>query len=332
MDRRHFIVTTAAAAVGSTLPQGASVALAQTGVSDWPREPVRVVIPYSAGGPTEVAGRILGQELTKNLGQNFLIDLRPGGNSVIGTDYVARAKPDGYTLLMQAAAFAINPTLLPKLPFDTVADFEPITMATRSGLVLITQAGSPINTVGDVIAFARAKPGLAQFASAGNGSMSHMSMELFASMAKIEAVHIPYKGSGAALPDLIGGHVPFMIDNLGSAMPHIRGGKLKAIATTGTRRTEMLPGVPTIGETPALAGYETSNWFGFLAPAKMPPALMDRIHGELVRVIRRPDIVERFAKDAVEAVGNSRAEFAAFLKGEMGKWGKVIKERNIKAD
>jgi len=233
---------------------------------------------------------------------------------------------------MQAAAFAINPSLIRKLPFDTVADFEPLTMATRSGLVLVTQAGSYISTVADVIAFARAKPGMAQFASAGNGSMAHMSMELFAAMAKIEAVHIPYKGSGAALPDVIGGHVPFMIDNLGSAMPHIRGGKLKAIAHTGTQRVEMLPGIPAIADTPGLAGYETSNWFGFLAPAKMPAALSERIHAELVRVIRRPDIVERFAKDGVEAVGNTRADFAAFLKGEMVKWGRVVKERGIKVE
>ena len=231
MDRRTFIATAGATGAGLQLPR---IAAAQA--SDWPREPVRIVIPYSAGGPTEVAGRIIAQELTKNLGQNFLVDLRPGGSSVIGTDLVARAKPDGYTLLMQAAAFAINPSLIRKLPFDTVADFEPLTMATRSGLVLVTHAGSSINSVADVIAFARAKPGMAQFASAGNGSMAHMSMELFAAMAKIEAVHIPYKGSGAALPDVMGGHVPFMIDNLGSAMPHVRGGKLKAIAHTGTGR------------------------------------------------------------------------------------------------
>ena len=327
MDRRTFIATAGATGAGLQLPR---IAAAQA--VDWPREPVRIVIPYSAGGPTEVAGRIIAQELTKNLGQNFLVDLRPGGSSVIGTDVVARAKPDGYTLLMQAAAFAINPSLIRKLPFDTVADFEPLTMATRSGLVLVTHAGSSINTVADVIAFARAKPGMAQFASAGNGSMAHMSMELFAAMAKIEAVHIPYKGSGAALPDVMGGHVPFMIDNLGSAMPHVRGGKLKAIAHTGIGRLEMLPGVPAIADAPGMAGYETSNWFGFLAPAKMPAALSDRIHGELVKVIRRPDIVERFARDGVEAVGNSKADFAAFLKAEMVKWGRVVKERNIKAE
>jgi tripartite-type tricarboxylate transporter receptor subunit TctC len=327
MDRRTFIATAGATGVGLQLPR---ISAAQA--VDWPREPVRIVIPYSAGGPTEVAGRIIAQELTKNLGQNFLVDLRPGGSSVIGTDLVARAKPDGYTLLMQAAAFAINPSLIRKLPFDTVADFEPLTMATRSGLVLVTHAGSSINSVADVIAFARAKPGMAQFASAGNGSMAHMSMELFAAMAKIEAVHIPYKGSGAALPDVMGGHVPFMIDNLGSAMPHVRGGKLKAIAHTGTGRLEMLPGVPAIADAPGMAGYETSNWFGFLAPAKMPAALSDRIHGELVKVIRRPDIVERFARDGVEAVGNSKADFAAFLKAEMVKWGRVVKERNIKVE
>ena len=327
MDRRTFIATAGATGAGLQLPR---IAAAQA--VDWPRDPVRIVIPYSAGGPTEVAGRIIAQELTKNLGQNFLVDLRPGGSSVIGTDLVARARPDGYTLLMQAAAFAINPSLIRKLPFDTVADFEPLTMATRSGLVLVTHAGSSINTVADVIAFARAKPGMAQFASAGNGSMAHMSMELFAAMAKIEAVHIPYKGSGAALPDVMGGHVPFMIDNLGSAMPHVRGGKLKAIAHTGTGRLEMLPGVPAIADAPGMAGYETSNWFGFLAPAKMPAALSDRIHGELVKVIRRPDIVERFARDGVEAVGNSRADFAAFLKAEMVKWGRVVKERNIKVE
>ena len=327
MDRRSFIA--GAGAAGTTLALPCTVAAQPV---EWPREPVRIVIPYSAGGPTEVAGRIIAQELSKNLGQNFLVDLRPGGSSVIGTDVVARARPDGYTLLMQAAAFAINPSLIRKLPFDTVADFEPLTMATRSNLVLVTQAGSSIGTVADVIAFARAKPGMAQFASAGNGSMAHMSMELFAAMAKIEAVHIPYKGSGAALPDVMGGHVPFMIDNLGSAMPHIRGGKLKAIAHTGTRRLDMLPGVPAIADAPGMAGYETSNWFGFLAPAKMPAALSERIHAELVKVIRRPDIVEKFAKDGVEAVGNSRSEFAAFLKAEMVKWGRVVKERNIKPE
>lgn len=326
MKRRQFIAAAGAAGLAGPL---ADTARAQA--AEWPREPVRIVVPYAAGGPTEVAGRVIAQELTRNLGHNFLLDLRPGGSSVIGTELVARAKPDGHTLLMQAAAFAINPSLLPKLPFDTVADFEPLTMATRSALVLMTQAGSPINTVADVLAYARAKPGAAQFASAGSGSMSHMSMELFAGMAKIDAVHIPYKGSGAALPDLIGGHVPFMIDNLGSAMPHIRGGKLKAIAVSSAKRLDMLPGVPTIAETPGMAGYETTNWFGFLAPAKMPAPLLDRIHGELVRVIRRPDIVERFARDAVEAVGNSRSDFAAFLRNEMTLWGRVVRERGIKA-
>ncbi len=300
------------------------VSLAQS----WPKASVRIVVPYVPGGTTDIVARVIAQELSKGLGQQFIVDNRAGASTQLGTDLVAKAKPDGYTLLLTAAPFAINPSLYPKLPYDTAKDFEPVTLVVQNALFLVAYPSAPSLTLQGMLDVARKRPGSLQLASVGNGTMSHMSLELLAALAKVDITHVPYKGSGQALPDVMGGQVQYLFDNPSSALPYIRSGKLKAIAYTGRKRSAALPQVPTIAES-GLAEFETVNWFGLLAPAGTPAPVLDRLNTELASILKRGDIRDRFAKDGVETVGGSRAEFAAFLRAEIAKWARIVKERNI---
>lgn len=302
---------------------------AAAAAADWPTSPVRIVVPFPPGGTTDVAARVVAEDLTRKFGQQFLVDNRPGGNTLIGTDFVAKAKPDGHTLLLAAAPFAVVAAMYPKLPFDPVKDFEPITRVAQNGMVLVAYPGAPAKTVQEVLAQARAKPGSVFIASVGTTGVSHMSAQLFAALGGVEVTHVPYKGTGQAMPDVLGGQVPYFFDNAGSSMQHIRAGKLRALAYTGAQRSPAMPDVPTMAEA-GLRGYETLNWYGVFAPAQTPAAVLERLNAEIASLLKRPEVAERFAKEAVETVGDPRAEFAGFVKAEIAKWAKIVKERNLK--
>jgi tripartite-type tricarboxylate transporter receptor subunit TctC len=296
---------------------------------EWPTQAVKIVVPYAAGGTTDIAARIMAVELSKRWGQPVVVDNKPGAATQIGTDLVAKSK-DNHTLLLTASPFAINPSLFAKLPYDTYKDFSPITVVVRSGLFLVTGMNQPYNSVKDVVAAARRDKQIT-IASAGNGSMGHMTAELLADTEKLNLVHLPYKGSPPALSDVVGGQVQFFFDNPSTALPLIASGKLKALAYTGPRRSKALPRVPTMAES-GLPNFETVNWFGLLAPRSMPEPIVARISADSADILRKRETVERFSKEGVEVGGISREAFGAFLAIETVKWTKIITARKIQPD
>jgi tripartite-type tricarboxylate transporter receptor subunit TctC len=295
----------------------------------WPTQTVKIVVPYAAGGTTDIAARILAQELSKRWGQPVIVDNKPGASTQIGTDQVAKSK-DNHTLLMTASPFAVNPALFAKLPYDTYKDFTPITLVVRNGLFLVTGASQPYNSVKDLIAAGKGNNSVS-IASPSNGSMGHMTAELIADMEKLNLLHVPYKGTPPALTDVVGGQVQFMFDNPSSSLPLITSGKLKALAYTGPRRSKALPNVPTVAES-GVANFEALNWFGLIAPSSMPEAAIARISSDTTEILKKREIVERFAKEGVEVGGISRDFFGTFLAVETVKWARIVKARNIKPD
>jgi tripartite-type tricarboxylate transporter receptor subunit TctC len=300
---------------------------AQTPTS-WPTQAVKIVVPYAAGGTTDIAARLVGVELSKRWGQPVIVENKPGASTQIGTDFVAKSK-DGHTLLMTAAPFAVNPSLFDKLPYNTFGDFKPVTLVVRNGLFLVTAAEQRFNSVADLIAAGKGN-NTVSVASPSNGSMGHMVAELIADINKLNLLHVPYRGTPPALADVAGGQVQFLFDNPSSSLPLIKSGKLKALAYTGYKRSKSLPDVPTVGET--IPGFEALNWFGMLAPSTMPDAQIKKLADDLNLVLRNRDLVERFAKEGVEVGGISREAFGAFLAAETVRWAKVIRARNIKPD
>jgi tripartite-type tricarboxylate transporter receptor subunit TctC len=296
--------------------------------SNWPTQAVKIVVPYAAGGTTDIAARILAADLTKKWGQPVIVDNKPGASTQIGTDLVAKSK-DGHTLLLTAAPFAVNPALYAKLPYDTYKDFKPVTLVVRSGLFLVTGANQTFRSVADMVREGKTEKAIS-VASAGNGTMSHMSAELAADMQSFKMLHVPYRGSGPALPDVISGQVQFFFDNPSSTLPLIKDGKLRALAYTGPKRSKALPNAPTVAET--IPGFEAINWFGLLAPSGMDDKLLDRIAREANEVLKRKDVADRFASEGVEIGGIPREAFGAFLAVETVRWAKIIRTRNIKPD
>jgi tripartite-type tricarboxylate transporter receptor subunit TctC len=319
-NRRTWL---AAAAIVAT----SSITWAQ--VPAWPAQTVKIVVPYAAGGTTDIAARILAQELSKRWGQPVIVDNKPGASTQIGTDQVAKSK-DNHTLLMTASPFAVNPALFARLPYDTYKDFTPITLVVRNGLFLVTGASQPYNSVKDLIAAGKGNNSVS-IASPSNGSMGHMTAELIADIEKLNLLHAPYKGTPPALTDVVGGQVQFMFDNPSSSLPLITSGKLKALAYTGPRRSKALPNVPTVAES-GVANFEALNWFGLIAPSSMPEAAIARISSDTSEILKKREIVERFAKEGVEVGGISRDFFGTFLAVETVKWARIIKARNIKPD
>lgn len=297
----------------------------------WPTGVVRVITPFPPGGTADIAARLVAQEFSKTFNQQFVVENRPGANTVIGTDAVVKAKPDGQTLLVTSGPFAVIATLLPKLPYDPIRDLEPIALIAQNPMLLVCSPAVPVRDFQDLLAQARAKPGAWTFASAGIGSIAHMSIEFMAGIANVQVTHVPYKGTGQIMPDLLGAQVQFFFDNPNTSIPHIRAGKLKPLVITGPKRSPALPDVPTATEA-GLKDFVTVNWFGLFAPAKTPPEILDRLHQETARILKRPEIIERFARDAVDVGDLSRAEYAAFIRGEIGKWAKIIRERGIKPE
>jgi tripartite-type tricarboxylate transporter receptor subunit TctC len=295
----------------------------------WPTQAVKIVVPYAAGGTTDIAARILAVELSKRWGQPVVVDNKPGAATQIGTDLVAKSK-DNHTLLLTASPFAVNPSLFAKLPYDTFKDFLPITVVVRNGLFLVTGANQPYNNVKDLIAAGKGDKSVS-IASPSNGSMGHMTAELIADMEKLNLLHVPYKGTPPALTDVVGGQVQFLFDNPSSSLPLITSGKLKALAYTGPRRSKALPNVPTVAES-GVPNFETVNWFGLLAPSSMPEASIARVSADTTEILKKREIIERFSKEGVEVGGISRESFGAFLAIETIKWAKIVKARNIKPD
>ena len=306
----------------------AAPAIAQT---DWPSKPVRIVVPFAAGGTTDITARVIGDQLTQSLKQSFVIDNRAGAGGNVGATEVARAGPDGYTFLMGTPGTqAINQFLYPKMPYDTAKDFAPVSFVVRVPNVLVVNPGVGAKTIADLVVLAKARPGALSYGSPGNGSTGHLSTELFKSRAGIFAVHIPYRGSGPMLLDLMAGQIQMAIDNLPSAIPHIRSGKLVALGVTSEARNAQLPDVPTIAS--ALPGYAAESWFVLMAPAGTPPAIVNRLSGEVDRILKKPEVVERFKGLGAEPVGGTPERLAQFIVAETGKWQQVVKASGAKVD
>lgn len=307
------------------------LAVAGVAAADWPSGPVRLVVPFPPGGSTDMIARLIAEELGKSLGGQFLVENRPGGNTQIGNDAVAKARSDGQTLLFTTTPFSIIAALYPKLPYDAIRDFDPVIKVAHNGMILVAHPSASAQSVQDLIAEARAKPGSVLIASVGTTGISRMSAELFAAIGQIRVTHVPYKGTGQVMPDLLGGQVKYFFDNPSSSLPHVRAGKLRVLGFTGGRRSAALPGVPTMAEA-GLPGYETVTWYGVLAPARTPAEILDRLHREIARIMSRPDVVERLARDAIDVEPGSRSEFAAIVRVDIDKWSKVIRDQGIKPE
>lgn len=309
-----------------------ALAMACVGASaqSYPAKAVRIVVGYPPGGPTDVLARIVSQKLTESWGQQVLVDNRPGASGMIGAEVTVRAAPDGYTLLMVPVTYAVTPSLYPKMSYDAVKDLAPVAQVAAAPFILVVHPTLPVKTVKDLIALARSRPGQLNYASASTGGMPHLAGELFNTMTGVRMVHIPYKGAAPATTDLLAGQVQLMFNNMLSAMPQVKNGRLRAIAVTSTKRSAAVPELPAIAET--VPGYEASGWYAALAPAATPRELIARINGDINRVMKMPDVAQRLAGDGVEAVGTTPEQFGNYLRQEIVKWGKVVKASGAKAD
>ena len=299
--------------------------------SAYPNKPVKVVVPYPPGGPTDIVARVVFQQVSEATGQQFVIDNRAGGGGNIGAEAVAHAPADGYTLLVATTAHAINMSLFSGLRYDVVKDFTPVSLLTQGPLVLVATPGFPANNVRELIALAKAKPDTLNFASSGNGQSTHLSGELFNAMAGVKILHVPYKGSAPALTDVMSGQVPLMFDTMLSAMPFVNSGKLKALAVTSPMRSPAAPNVPTIAES-GLPGYEVFAWNGILAPAGTPKAVVARLSEELKKALQLPQVKEKFSAQGFAASWETPEYFGKFLQDEVEKWTKTVKMSKAKVD
>jgi len=296
----------------------------------FPSRGARIVVPFPPGGTVDVLGRALGQKLSEKLKQSVVFENKPGAGTVLGTEFVARAAPDGYTMLLAVTAHAVNATLYRKLPFDPVKDFAPVSMVATTPNMLIIHPAVPANTVAELIAHAKANPGKVTFASPGSGTAMHLAGEMFKSMAGIDIVHVPYKGTPPALNDLIGGVVNIMFDT-GVTLPHVKAGKLKAIAVTSTKRATLTPELPTMGES-GLPGFDVVSWYAIFAPAGTPPAIVDILNRDINDSLRDADVRERMTRIGLDPVGTTPAALEQHVKAEIAKWGKVVRDSGAKAD
>ena len=296
----------------------------------WPSKPLRYIVPFPPGAFNDTLGRTISTELSKTLGQPMVVDNRPGGNSIIGTEAAAKAPPDGYTLFGAALPFSVIQSLY-KTSFDVTRDFAPITLAGFSANLLVAHPSFPANTVKELIEHARRNPGRINYGSSGNGTSVHLSMELFKSMTKTFMLHIPYKGSAPVVTDLLAGQVDVMFDNVPNVIGHVRAGKMKALAVSTAQRSALAPEVPTVAEA-GVPGYELAVWFGVLAPAGTPRDIVARLNAEIVKLLNSPEVKDRFAKQGVEVRTSTPEQFGEFLRAEVARWAKVVQDANIKAD
>lgn len=310
----------------------ASLPIPEASAQAYPAKSVRIVVGFTAGGPTDVVARIMAQKLGERLGQNVIVDNRPGAGGVPATEQVTKASPDGYTLLMGTiGGLTVSQHLLPRIPYDTLRDLAPITQAVSNTNIMVLHPSIPAKSVKEFIALARARPDTLTYASSGNGTVNHLGGELFKLMTGVKMTHVPYKGGAPALTALISGEVDLSFENGLIVLPHIRAGKMRPIAVTGGRRASVLPNIPTIHEA-GIAGYQATGWYGLLAPAATPGEIVQRLHTEAAQILRSKDVVEKFAAMGSDAVGNTPAEFAAFIRSESEKWGKVVRAAGMKPD
>src|SRR4051794_8659912 len=316
------------AAVLPALLACAFAAHAQT----YPTKPVRIIVPFSAGGGTDLVARAVGQKLSERWRQPVVVENRVGASGMIGADAVAKSAPDGYTLLMcSPAEVAVNHHVYPKVPYDPARDFAPITLITVTPLVVAAYPGLPVKDMRELVALAKAKPGTLGFATPGTASTQHLSGEMLMAAAGIKLVHIPYKGAGQSIPDVIGGQVPLGIYGILTISQQAKAGKLRVLAVTTPKRSAVAPEWPTLAES-GFPGFDTSLWFGMLAPAATPKPIVDRIHDEVVGILKLPDVAERIASQGGEIVGNTPAQFAAFIAAESAKYARIIKEAGVRLD
>jgi tripartite-type tricarboxylate transporter receptor subunit TctC len=298
----------------------------------YPTHSIRLVVPFSAGsGGTDLMARLIQPGLSASLGQAIVIDNRPGAGGIPATDIAARAVPDGYTLLMTNVSLAANSYLYSKLPFDPIKDLIPVTMINSAPLLLVVHPTVPARSVKELIAYANSYPGRLNFGSGGVGSTPHLAGELFLSLAAIRAVHVPYKGGAPALNDLVNGQLSFMIENMAGTMPFVKAGMLRALAITSAQRSPLAPGLPTMAES-GVPGYEVTGWNGIVAPKGTPPEIVARLHNEVARILRTPEIKQKMAALGAEPSGSSPEEFGAFINAEMVRWGTIIEEKGIRAE
>ena len=317
--RRKFVMAMGAVALAG---QASRNALAQQG---YPNKPIRFVMPYPPGGSSEILARPIVAELTRNIGQSVFIDFKPGGGTTIGADLIAKSAPDGYNIVMMLTAHAVNATLMAKLPYDTVKDFASITLAATLPLVVVVNAQSPIRTLADLIAAAKANPGKLNYASAGPGNTSHLSVEYFKSVVGVDMTHVPYKGSGPAITALLGREVDLIFDSLSSSLPQIQAGKFRAIAISTQKRSRVLPDIPSIHEQ-GIKGFDVSVWYAILAAAGTPAPIVQRLNAEFIKAMNMPEAKQRIEAAGYDIVGSTPAELDTFIKAEITRWAKVVKD------
>ena len=310
----------------------AAGAAAQAGAQSYPTRPVRVIVPYAPGGATDLTARLVGAKVGEAFGQQVIVENRPGGAGMIGAEIVAKAAPDGYTLLIATPAeIAINPHLFAKMTYQPERDFAPVSLAASTPLILVVHPAVPAQSVKDLLALARSKPGRMTSASAGTGGVQHMALDLLKMTAKVDIVHVPYKGAGPAIPDLIGGHVDMFFAGMPPALPHVKSGKLRALAVTTAKRSAAAPEVPTMAES-GVTGFDINNWFAFFVPAGTPADVVARLNTEINRALRLQDVKDRLSPQGAEAVGTSPEELARYARAESEKYAKLIRASGAKAD
>ncbi|HYP71277.1 MAG TPA: tripartite tricarboxylate transporter substrate binding protein [Variovorax sp.] len=316
----------AAAAVAASL-----IAPLSASAQSYPDKPVRMILPFPPGGVTDILARALAEKLAPRLGQPVVVENKPGAGTVLASDLVARAPADGYTVLLAASSLGTAPLLYEKVSYDAIKSFTPITQVASVVHVLVVNPQLPFKSVADLLNYAKQNPGKLNYASTGTGTSTHLEGELLKSMGKVDLVHIPYKGSGPALTDVVGGQVNVMIDALGSSGPFIKSGKLRALAVTTAKRSESVPELPTVAES-GLPGYEAMPWLGLVAPAGTPQPVVDRLHREVTAILKEPELRERFKGWGLDIIGNTPAEFSAFLRRDIDQWSRVITSANIKGE
>ena len=322
---------TAVAAAFLAAVTAAHAQVASKGAGAYPTRPIRLIVPFAPGGSNDIMARLAGQKLSETLGTQVVVDNRAGGSGIIGTDIAAKAAPDGYTVLMMSLTFAVNPSLYSKLPYDTEKDLAPVTLVASAPLMLVVHPSIPAKSVQELIAYAKANPGKLNFGSGGPGTTPHLAGEMLKMMAGVKMTHVPYKGGGPALNDLIGGQIQLMLENIPSTLPHAKSGRLRALAVSGLKRSALVPDLPTLDEA-GLKGYEIVGWNGLFVPAGTSRQIVTRLHGDIAKALAQPDVKERLATMGAEPVGNSPEAFRAFVKAEIVKWAKVVKEAGLKVE
>ena len=306
---------------------GATCAVAAT----YPEKPVRMVVPFPPGGGTDVVARAIALKLTEQWGQSVVVDNRPGAASMVGTEMLARAVPDGYTLGFVSMSHTINPSIYKKLPFDPIADFFPVALAATAPNVLVVNPGVGAKSVAELVQIAKSRPGKLNFPSSGNGGVSHLSMEMFRYAAGIDIVHVPYRGAGPALTALLANETQLMMATTPVALPQMKAGRLIALATTGLKRSSLAPEIPTVAEA-GYPGFEADTWYGMLAPAKVPPALVNQANAAVTKMLTQADFKERLAHEGAQPAGGTPAQFAAHIKSEIEKWAKIVRTAKVKIE